>query len=90
MSFLLKYEQIKTKQNKSNFFLFLINFKSINTPTPKLRIPDIIMKKRDGHELTKEEIQFFIQAICDNNNNISIQESQIGKLKIILNIVLSY
>lgn len=63
---------------------------TINTPTPKLRIPDIIMKKRDGHELTKEEIQFFIQAICDNNNNISIQESQIGKLKIILNIVLSY
>jgi len=53
---------------------------TINTLTPKLRIPDIIMKKRDGHELTKDEIQFFIQAICDNNNNISIQESQIGAM----------
>ena len=52
----------------------------ISMPTPTLRIPDIIMRKRDGHELTKEEIQFFIQAICDHNNNGMIQESQIGSL----------
>lgn len=45
-----------------------------------LRIPDIIMKKRDGHELTKEEINFFISAICDCNNNKAIQESQIGAM----------
>jgi thymidine phosphorylase len=43
-----------------------------------LRIPDIIMKKRNGHELNKEEINFFIQSICDLNNNNSISESQIG------------
>lgn len=45
----------------------------------QLRIPDIIMKKRNGDELTKEEIQFFINSICDKNNNL-IQESQIGAM----------
>lgn len=44
-----------------------------------MRIPDLILKKRDGHELSKEEIEFFIQAICDTNNNV-IQESQIGAM----------
>lgn len=53
---------------------------TLTVSTPKLRIPDVIMKKRDGFELSKEEIQFFIQAICDNNNNNAIQESQIGIL----------
>ncbi len=43
------------------------------------RIPDIILKKRNGHELTKDEINFFVNAICELNNNQSlIQESQIG------------
>lgn len=56
------------------------NHEALAMPTPTLRIPDIIMKKRDGHELTKEEIQFFINAICDTNNNGMIQESQIGAM----------
>lgn len=55
-----------------------LNLKS--SDTPQLRIPDIIMKKRNGHELNKEEIQFFIEAICDTNNNTMIQESQIGAM----------
>jgi thymidine phosphorylase len=42
------------------------------------RIPDIIMKKRNGLELTKDEINFFIRSVCDINNNKQIQESQIG------------
>lgn len=53
---------------------------NLNMPTTSLRIPDIIMKKRNGHELNKEEIKFFIQAICDPNNNKLIQESQIGAM----------
>jgi thymidine phosphorylase len=44
----------------------------------KYRIPDLIMKKRDGHALTHEEIDYFIKSICDHNNNNLIQESQIG------------
>lgn len=43
------------------------------------RIPDLILKKRDKGELTKEEIDFFIKSVCDVNNN-SIQESQIGAM----------
>jgi thymidine phosphorylase len=42
------------------------------------RMPDLIMKKRDGYELSKEEIDFFIRSVCDNKNNNQIQESQIG------------
>lgn len=42
-----------------------------------MRIPDLIKRKRDGNELSKEEIQFFVRSVCDSNNN-SIQESQIG------------
>ena len=49
------------------------------TSSSVMRIPDIIMKKRDGHELTKEEIDFFVRSICDPNNNGLIQESQIGE-----------
>lgn len=44
------------------------------------RIPDLILKKRNGHELTKEEIDFFIRSICDSNNNRQIHESQIGAM----------
>jgi thymidine phosphorylase len=43
------------------------------------RIPDLIIKKRNGHELSSEEIDFFIRSICDSNNNL-IQESQIGAM----------
>ena len=38
---------------------------------------DLIKRKRDGNELSMEEIQFFTKSVCDSNNN-SIQESQIG------------
>ena len=48
-------------------------------PKRTFRIPDLIMKKRDGYVLTDEEIQFFIDCVCDLNNN-AIQESQIGEL----------
>jgi len=44
-----------------------------------MRIPDLIKRKRDGNELSKEEIQFFVRSVCDSNNN-SIQESQIGAM----------
>lgn len=46
------------------------------------RIPDLILKKRDGDELTENEINYFIKSVVgdnDNNNNSSIQPSQIGK-----------
>ena len=45
--------------------------------TNNMRIPDLIKRKRDGNELSMEEIQFFVRSVCDSNNN-SIQESQIG------------
>lgn len=45
-----------------------------------LRIPDIIIKKRNGLELSKEEIDFFIKSICEINNNSVIQESQLGAM----------
>ena len=48
--------------------------------TNNMRIPDLIKRKRDGNELSMEEIQFFVRSVCDSNNN-SIQESQIGYLK---------
>jgi hypothetical protein len=52
--------------------------------TNNMRIPDLIKRKRDGNELSMEEIQFFVRSVCDSNNN-SIQESQIGYLKYFLN-----
>jgi thymidine phosphorylase len=59
--------------------------KALNRSCEKVyRMPDLIMKKRDGDELNKEEIDFFIRAICDKNNNL-IQESQIGNLKTKIN-----
>ena len=75
------------KKNLSESFndaMFENGIKSFSSPQPRLpqvpeilRIPDIIMKKRNGHELTKNEIDFFISSICDLNNN-QVQESQIG------------
>lgn len=46
------------------------------------RIPDLIVKKRDGKELTKEEIDYFIRSVVgtNNSNNNLIQESQIGAM----------
>ena len=32
-----------------------------------MRIYDIIEKKRDGHQLTKEEINFFVQEYTNGN-----------------------
>lgn len=45
-----------------------------------IRIPDLIIKKRNGHVLTKEEIEFFIKSVCESNNNSVIQESQLGAM----------
>lgn len=39
-----------------------------------LSCPDLIKKKRDGRELSNEEVQAFIQAVTDR----TIQECQIG------------
>lgn len=44
------------------------------------RVPDLIMKKRDGKEFTQEEINFLVESVSDSNNNNSIQQSQIGAL----------
>lgn len=44
------------------------------------RIPDLIIKKRNGGELTKDEIDYFIRSVCSNPNNNLIQESQIGAM----------
>jgi thymidine phosphorylase len=44
-----------------------------------LRIPDLIMKKRSGQELDKDEIDFFVRAACDTSNN-AMQESQLGAM----------
>ena len=46
---------------------------------------DLIKRKRDGNELSMEEIQFFTKSVCDSNNN-SIQESQIGYIFIRINL----
>lgn len=44
------------------------------------RIPDLIIKKRNGSSLTKDEIDYFIRSIVINTNNNMIQESQIGAM----------
>lgn len=51
----------------------------MTTTDRKFRIPDLIKKKRNGDELSREEIDFFIRSLCDSNNNL-IQESQIGAM----------
>ena len=40
-----------------------------------LSIPDLIKKKRDGNALSDEDIQFFLQAVVEEN----IQEAQTGQ-----------
>lgn len=44
------------------------------------RIPNLIIKKRDGQALSKDEIDFFISSVVSNTNNNMIQESQIGAM----------
>ena len=40
-----------------------------------MRIADLIIKKRDGHELTDEEIRFFIDELVKGH----VEGSQVGK-----------
>ena len=42
---------------------------------PELRVPDIISRKRDGQELGKEEIDYFIQGVVDG----SVTDAQTGR-----------
>ena len=42
----------------------------------QFRMPDIIMKKRDGHVLLKDEIEFFVDGVV----NKTIQQAQLGML----------
>jgi thymidine phosphorylase len=41
----------------------------------EFRIPDLIIKKRDGQKLSKDEIDFFVESVVSGH----LQESQIGK-----------
>lgn len=51
------------------------NGKSIGT-NKQLHIPDIIIKKRDGHALNQDEIEFFVEGVVNN----SIQQAQLGAM----------
>lgn len=42
----------------------------------KMRISDLIIKKRDGKELTDDEIQFFIKELVEER----LEGSQLGRL----------
>lgn len=44
-----------------------------------MSVRQLLRKKRDGEELTKKEIEFFIQEMVNGN----VAESQIGKLNMI-------
>lgn len=44
------------------------------------RIPDLIIKKRNGQPLNKDEIDHFVRSVVQNTNNNMIQESQIGAM----------
>ena len=44
-----------------------------------IRIPDVIQKKRDNHELDPEEIRFFIQEMVKG----CIEPVQLGKSRIL-------
>ena len=46
-----------------------------NGANKQLHIPDIIIKKRDGHALNQDEIEFFVEGVVNN----SIQQAQLGK-----------
>jgi len=39
-------------------------------------IPELIIKKRDGQELTRDEIEFFVNGVVSG----TVQQAQIGKL----------
>jgi len=41
-----------------------------------ITMPEVLKKKRNGDELTSEEINFFIQNVVSGN----IQDSQTGKI----------
>lgn len=41
----------------------------------KMRIADLIIKKRDGHELTDDEIRFFVDELVKGR----VEGSQVGK-----------
>ena len=40
----------------------------------QFRMPDIIIKKRDGQALSKDEIEYFVDSVV----NESIQQAQLG------------
>lgn len=45
-----------------------------NEPSHKFSVPKLIAKKRDGGQLTREEIEFFVRSVADN----SIEGCQLG------------
>ena len=46
-----------------------------NNNNEKFRIPDLIIKKRNGQKLSKDETDFFVKSVVSGH----VQESQIGK-----------
>ena len=44
-------------------------------PKKRFRIADIIMKKRDRHDLSPDEIEFFVECVVKE----TIQDAQLGK-----------
>lgn len=44
-----------------------------------MSVRQLLRKKRDGEELTKKEIEYFIQEMVNGN----VAESQIGKVNMI-------
>lgn len=46
-----------------------------NNNQVKYTIPELIIKKRNGQKLSKDEIEFFVQSVVNGH----VQESQIGK-----------
>ena len=41
-----------------------------------LSVPSILSKKKDGEELSDEELQFFIDCVCNHN----VDRSQVWKV----------
>lgn len=56
----------------------------LNNNQFKFRIPELIIKKRNGQKLSREEIDFFVEAVVTGH----VQESQVGKLFFFLTHVL--
>jgi len=46
-----------------------------NNNNEKFRIPDLIIKKRNGQQLSEDEIDFFVKSVVSGH----VQESQLGK-----------